>query len=69
MPVPTQGCILSRYLAEQELACRRMERTANPDTPHGQEWHSVAEMLLAKRAEHVAKCALCMMAMNVAVTR
>lgn len=54
-----QGCILSRYLDEQELACLRMERAANADTPHAMEWRKVAETLAGIRREHVGRCERC----------
>lgn len=53
------SCILARYLAEQELACRRMERTANPDTPLGKEWNEIANMLKKKRFSHANHCERC----------
>jgi hypothetical protein len=58
-PVMPQACILARYLEAEELVCRRMERTANADTPHGQEWHRVAEALLDFRQNHVVRCERC----------
>ena len=56
---PKQGCNLNGYLTEQELLCRRMERTANVDTPHGQEWRRVADTLCVLRVEHAMRCERC----------
>jgi hypothetical protein len=52
-------CILASYLAEQEINCRRMQRTANMDTPHAQEWKAIAETLCVLRVEHSKRCARC----------
>ena len=52
-------CNLARFLAEEELSCRRMERAAGPDTAHGWEWHRIAETLCALRMEHVGRCERC----------
>jgi hypothetical protein len=59
MPVRPQGCIIAQYLAKEEVDCRRMERTANPDTPQGKEWRQIAETLCVLRVDHVARCGKC----------
>ena len=55
----TLKCIIARYLEEQALTCRRMERTANPDTPLGKEWRTIAEMLAGRREIHAQGCERC----------
>jgi len=58
--VPMKACVYASYLLEQELACRRMERTKHEETPEGCEWRNVADVLRALRNVHIAAgCAQC----------
>ena len=52
-------CILASYLAEQEVACRRMERVTHPETKDGQEWARIATVLYGLRLEHCEQCGKC----------
>jgi hypothetical protein len=59
-PKPGQNlCLVSAYLESEELICRRLERTANADTPLGREWRTIADMLAGRRELHAKACERC----------
>ena len=53
------SCNLEQYLESEELSCRRIAKSCNEGTQGRQEWLKTAEILLARRREHILICKKC----------
>ena len=52
-------CNLFSYLEEQQVNCLRIAKASNDGTQAQEEWLRIAEVLMKRRAEHLAACRKC----------